>query len=183
MTVNKEQVRTAVESLLIALGEDPFREGLRDTPRRVADMWEDWLSYKPGHMTTFNSLTTDQMVIVRHIDTWSFCEHHLLPFQCDVSIGYISTGSKVLGISKLARIAQKYSHALQMQERLAEQIADGVAEAAHTKNVAVYIVGQHTCMTMRGARANGAETITSVMRGFFRSKPAARAEFFAAVKP
>lgn len=180
--IDKAMIQTATLMLLQALGEDPNREGLRDTPRRVADAWEEFLLYQPGKMTTFESLTTDQMVIVRNVETWSFCEHHLLPFRCIVSMGYITTGSKVLGLSKLARIAEQNSRALQMQERITQQIADDLVRLTASPDVAVYVVGTHDCMTTRGARAHGSETVTSAMLGVFRHEPETRAEFFAGLK-
>src|ERR1700674_2876777 len=113
--------------LLLAIGEDPEREGLRETPRRWADSWREFIEYDPGTTeTTFSSLTSDQLVCVSGIRVASLCEHHLLPFWCDVSIGYIPN-EKVLGLSKFARIAQQCAHRLQLQERLGQQIADEVA--------------------------------------------------------
>ncbi|MBV9231209.1 MAG: GTP cyclohydrolase I [Chloroflexi bacterium] len=162
--------------LLIAIGEDPDREGLRDTPRRWADWWREFIEYDPGMTETcFASAAIDQMVCVSGIRVWSLCEHHLLPFYCDVSIGYI-TGEKVLGLSKFARIAHQFAHRPQLQERLGQQIADEISRIVETENVAVVLKGEHLCMTARGIRTPGIMT-SSVMRGVFRTNSDARMEF------
>src|SRR2546423_5462824 len=122
--------------LLLAIGEDPDREGLRETPRRWADAWREFIEYDPGTTeTTFASVASDQMVCVSGIRVASLCEHHLLPFWCDISIGYIPN-AKVLGLSKFARIAHQFAHRLQLQERLGEQIADEISRITGTQNVA-----------------------------------------------
>lgn len=162
--------------LLLALGEDPDREGLLDTPRRWADAWREFIEYDPGTTDTcFDSVATDQMVCVSGMRVASLCEHHLLPFWCDVSIGYI-TGKKVLGLSKFARIAHQFAHRLQLQERLGQQIADEVSRITGTQDVAVVLKGQHLCMTSRGIRTPGTMT-SSVMRGVFRAESETRMEF------
>lgn len=166
--------------LLIALGENPDRPGLVETPRRWAGWWAEFLDFDPGKMdTTFESVTTDQMVVVSGMRVWSLCEHHLLPFWADVSIGYIAT-EQVLGLSKFARIAHYYAHRLQLQEQLTHQIADMVADVAETDNVAVMAQGEHLCMTMRGVQTP-AKMTSSVTRGLFRSSAEARAEFISLV--
>jgi len=163
--------------LLIALGEDPDREGLRDTPRRWADWWREFLEYDPGTTETcFDSISTDQMVAVSGIRVWSLCEHHLIPFWCDVAIGYITQG-KVLGLSKFARIAHQFAHRLQLQEQLGQQIADEVSRITGTDDIAVVLKGEHLCMTSRGIRTPGIMA-SSVMRGVFRSESETRMEFF-----
>jgi GTP cyclohydrolase I len=162
--------------LLIAIGEDPDREGLRDTPRRWADWWREFIEYDPGMTETcFASAAIDQMVCVSGMRVWSLCEHHLMPFYCDVSIGYI-TGEKVLGLSKFARIAHQFAHRPQLQERLGQQIADEISRIVESENVAVVLKGEHLCMTARGIRTPGTMT-SSVMRGVFRTKSDARMEF------
>lgn len=163
--------------LLVALGEDPDRDGLRDTPRRWADWWREFLEYDPGTTETcFDSISTDQMVCVSGIRVWSMCEHHLIPFWCDVAIGYITRG-KVLGLSKFARIAHQFAHRLQLQEQLGHQIADEVSRITGTEDIAVVLKGEHLCMTSRGIRTPGIMT-SSVMRGVFRSENDTRMEFF-----
>ena len=163
--------------LLTAIGEDPNREGLKDTPRRFANYWREFIEYDPGKVeTSFEPITTDQMVGVSGMRVWSLCEHHLLPFWCDVSIGYIAE-SNVLGLSKLARIAHKHAHKLQLQERLVHDIANEICELAQTDNVAVVAKGVHTCMVMRGIKTHGVMS-SSIMRGDFRHDQATRQEFF-----
>ena len=162
--------------LLVAIGEDPDREGLLDTPRRWADWWREFIEYNPGTTeTTFQSMASDQMVCVSGMRVFSLCEHHLLPMWCDVSIGYI-TGERVLGLSKFARIAHQFAHQLQIQEQLGVQIADEVSRIAGTQDVAVVIQGEHLCMSARGIRTPGLMT-SSVMRGVFRAEYQTRMEF------
>src|SRR6266700_1028546 len=155
--------------LLLAIGEDPDREGLRETPRRWADAWREFIEYDPGTTeTTFSSVTSDQLVCVSGIRVASLCEHHLLPFWCDVSIGYIPD-DKVLGLSKFARIAQQFAHRLQLQERMGREIANEITRITRTMNVAVVLTGEHYCMAARGIRSPGRMT-SSVMRGVFRTQ-------------
>jgi GTP cyclohydrolase I len=162
--------------LLLAIGEDPEREGLRETPRRWADSWYEFIEYDPGTTeTTFSSVASDQLVCVSGMRVASLCEHHLLPFWCDVSIGYIPN-EKVLGLSKFARIAQQFAHRLQLQEQLGQQIADEITRIAGTQNVAVVLKGEHYCMMARGIRMPGRMT-SSVMRGVFRTESQTRMEF------
>lgn len=162
--------------LLQTLGEDLGRDGLRDTPQRWAKWWQEFLEYQPGNVdVTFETVTTDQMVVVSGIRVWSLCEHHLLPFWCDVNIGYIAR-DQVLGLSKFARVAHMCAHNLQLQERLVDEIANEVAALVGSPDVAVLAKGVHLCMVMRGIRTEATMT-TSVMRGVFFDKPEARAEF------
>lgn len=162
--------------LLIALGEDPDREGLVDTPRRWADSWREFIEYDPGTIeTTFSTVDAGQMVSVSGLRVSSLCEHHLLPFWCDVSVGYIPD-EKVLGLSKFARIAHQFAHQLQLQEQLGQQIADRISRITETENVAVLLKGEHLCMTVRGIRTPGIMT-SSVMRGVFRTQSEMRMEF------
>lgn len=162
--------------LLVAIGEDPGREGLLETPRRWADSWREFMEYDPGTTeTTFSSVASAQMVCVSGIRVASLCEHHLLPFWCDVSIGYIPD-DKVLGLSKFARIAHPFAHRLQLQERLGLQIADEISRITGTESVAVVLKGEHLCMTARGIRTPGMMT-SSVMHGAFRKEYETRMEF------
>jgi GTP cyclohydrolase IA len=162
--------------LLLAIGEDPDRDGLAGTPRRFADWWREFVAYDAGRTdTAFESVATDQMVVVSGIRVFSLCEHHLLPFWCDVSIGYVAR-DKVLGLSKFARVAHQFAHRLQVQERLTHQVADEVARLTGSGDVAVLARGNHLCMAMRGIRSPATMT-TSVMRGVFRETPSARDEF------
>jgi GTP cyclohydrolase I len=176
-----DKLLTIGRDLLIAIGEDPDREGLKDTPRRFASAWREFIQYDAGnHATTFESVNTDQMVIVKGMRVWSMCEHHLLPFWCDISIGYIADG-KILGLSKFGRIAKKISHRLQLQEQLVEQIAAELVKITGSKNVAVIAKGEHLCMTMRGVELS-AMMISSSLHGVFRNDPQARMEFLELVK-
>lgn len=148
--MNVPRLERLGRELLEAVGEDPDREGLRDTPRRFAAWWGEFLGYDPGNTdTTFESVKTDQMVVVRGLRIWSLCEHHLLPFWCDVSIGYIAR-DRILGLSKFGRIAKGYGRRLQVQERLVDQIAAHVESVVQSPDVAVLARGKHLCMAMRG---------------------------------
>ena len=174
--VDYSQLLALGRELLLAIGEDPDREGLRETPRRWADAWREFIEYDPGTTeTTFSSMASEQLVCVSGIRVASLCEHHLPPFWCDVSIGYIPD-EKVLGLSKFARIAQQFAHRLQLQERLGEQIADEISRITGTQHVAVVLKGEHYCMTARGIRMPGRMT-SSVMRGVFRTESQTRMEF------
>jgi GTP cyclohydrolase I len=154
--------------LLYELGEDPDREGLKDTPRRWAKMWREFIDYDPGTLDTmFESQGNGQMIVVSGLRVWSMCEHHLLPFWCDISIGYIPNNG-ILGLSKFGRIAQKFAHQLQVQERLVREIAAYVVDVAQTSDVAVLARGEHLCMTMRGAKMP-AQMTTTEFRGAFNA--------------
>ncbi|MEI6439051.1 MAG: GTP cyclohydrolase I FolE [Alphaproteobacteria bacterium] len=178
--VDRARVQTIVGELLVALGEDPTREGILDTPRRVADWWTEFLDYDPGKTgTVFTGTDTDQMVVVSGMRIWSLCEHHLLPFWCDVSIGYIAT-NKVIGLSKMGRIAHKHAHKLNLQEGLVHGIAEDLAEIVG-QDVAVIATGEHLCMTMRGIQTPHRMTSSS-MKGKFKDHAETRAEFMAIVR-
>lgn len=174
-SVNRDQLMLACRMALEAIGEDPDREGLRDTPRRWADWWAEFIAYDPGSTnTTFSSTAVDQMVVVSGMRVWSLCEHHLLPFWADVSIAYIPR-DRVLGLSKFARIAHAVAHRLQLQERLCEQVADAIEDATGTVDVGVIARGEHLCMVSRGVKTPSLMT-SSVMRGVFKTGET-RAEF------
>ena len=179
--VNQDKLQLLGRALLLAIGENPDREGLQDTPKRFAKWWAEFIDYDPGETNrTFEAVTTDQMVVISGVKVWSLCEHHLLPFWADVSIGYIAT-DKVLGLSKFARIAHKFAHKLQIQERLTHEIADEVSKITQSENVAVVTTGEHLCMTMRGIKTGGLMT-SSTMRGVFMAEPSARQEFLTLVR-
>lgn len=174
--VDHERVKHLVRELLIAVGENPDREGLEETPRRIADFWREFIEYDPGKLeTTFDSVRHNQMVAVTGMRVWSMCEHHMLPFWCDVSVAYIAD-DKVLGLSKFARIAHKNAHALSLQEKLVADISDDLQTILGTKNVAVVAKGEHLCMTMRGIRTPH-RMISSALNGQFLQAET-RAEFF-----
>lgn len=173
--VNQQALLAIGRALLEALGEDPGRPGLEDTPRRWAGWWREFLAGAPGvAWTAFPAEGAGQTVAVGPFRVWSLCEHHLLPFWCDLTIGYVPRG-RILGLSKFARAAAHTAARLQVQERLAEEVADRVAYASGSPDVAVVARGEHLCLSMRGARADAVMT-TSVFRGAFAG-PAARAEF------
>lgn len=171
----------AVRVLLAAIGENPDREGLRDTPARVVRaLLEMTAGYceKPAEVlgTTFD-VPTDQLVAVRGIEFSSLCEHHLLPFTGTASIGYLP-GDRVVGLSKLGRIVDTFARRLQVQERLTQEIAGAISDVLRPLGVAVVIRGHHSCMACRGVRKR-AEMVTSAMLGRFRDNPELRAEFLA----
>jgi GTP cyclohydrolase I len=180
MSVNKELIASLTRQLLVAIGEDPERDGLKETPARYAKWWAEFIDYEPGKVSTAFSLgKTDEMVAVTGMEVHSLCEHHLLPFSATVHVAYIP-GEMVLGLSKFARIAHRHAHKLQVQERLVEQIADEIEQVTGSKDVAVIIDGEHSCMSSRGIRTKGSMR-TNIMRGAFREQHAARAEFLSLV--
>ena len=184
---DEDKIMSAVTSIIKAIGEDPKREGLVDTPRRVAEMYAELFAgldkdpkqeldvgYELGHR---------EMVIVRDIPFYSMCEHHLLPFYGTVHIGYIpDTKGRVVGISKLARVVELFARRPQIQERMTTQIADAIFEGLVADGVAVVVNAQHLCMIMRGIEKPGSNVITSAIRGAFRRKAASRAEFFSLIQ-
>ena len=175
-TIDHDKVKSLTRELLIALGDDPDRPGLKDTPRRIANFWREFIEYEPGKLdTTFASVKHNQMVCVTGMRVWAMCEHHLLPFWCDVSIAYIAD-DKVLGLSKFARIAHKHAHKLTLQEQLVSDISEEVRGILGTDNVAVHAKGEHLCMTMRGIKTPH-RMISSALDGEFL-KTTSRLEFF-----
>jgi len=178
--MDKPRIEAAVRELLYAIGEDPDREGLIETPNRVARMYEEiyaGLEEDPKkHLKIFNEDNNDEMVIVRDIPLYSICEHHLIPFIGKAHIAYIPGNGKVIGLSKLARIVNCFAKRPQLQERLTSQVADFLYENLEPQGVAVVVEAEHLCMTMRGARASGSQTRTSAMRGIMRSDARTRAE-------
>ena len=178
--MDKPRIEAAVRELLYAIGEDPDREGLIETPNRVARMYEEiyaGLEEDPRkHLKIFNEDNNDEMVIVRDIPLYSICEHHLIPFIGKAHIAYIPGNGKVIGLSKLARIVNCFAKRPQLQERLTSQVADFLYENLEPQGVAVVVEAEHLCMTMRGARASGSQTRTSAMRGIMRSDARTRAE-------
>ncbi len=179
--VDRGRLEAAVCELLLAIGEDPEREGLRDTPARVARMYEEIFSglrEDPSrHLTTTFEAGHDEMVMVREIPMYSCCEHHLLPWVGKAHVAYIpNQDGRVTGLSKLARVVEGYARRPQVQERLTSQIADAMAQALEPRGVMVVIEAEHLCMSMRGIRKPGASTVTSAVRGLFRTNDATRQE-------
>lgn len=174
--VDRNRLEGIGRALMDALGYDMDEPSTKDTPKRWAKWWDEFLNYSDERMvTTFSAEQIDQLVVVSGIRVWSLCEHHLLPFYCDIAMGYI-VNDRALGLSKLGRIAHYHAHTLQVQERLVTQIADHLAEATGSQSVAVVARGEHLCMTMRGIKTPSVMT-SSAMRGLFRTDAAARAEF------
>ena len=178
--MNMPKIEQAVRDILEAIGEDPDREGLVETPARVARMYAEifaGLEEDPRtHLKIFDEPNGNEMVIVRDIPLYSMCEHHLIPFMGKAHIAYIPQNGKVIGLSKLARIVGTFAKRPQLQERLTAQVADFLEENLHPKGLAVVIEAEHLCMTMRGARASGAQTRTSALRGCMKSDARTRAE-------
>lgn len=183
--IDQTKIEKAVLSIIEAIGEDPNREGMVGTPRRIAEMYSELfmgldrdpkeeltVGFEEGHR---------EMVILRDIPFYSMCEHHLLPFYGVVHVGYIPNGP-VVGASKLARVVEILSRRPQIQERLTTQIAETILEAIKPEGVAVVIQAEHMCMTIRGVEKPGSNVVTSAMRGLFRSRAATRAEFLSLVQ-
>jgi GTP cyclohydrolase I len=170
---DEKRAENAVRELLIAVGEDPDREGLRETPARVARAYREifaglWQEPEDVLTTTFD-LGHDEMVLVKDIEVYSTCEHHLVPFRGVAHVGYIpSTTGKITGLSKLARLVDVYARRPQVQERMTTQIADSLMEILEPRGVIVVVECEHMCMSMRGIRKPGAKTITSAVRGQLR---------------
>ncbi len=164
--VDVARLELLYRELLHALGEDPDRDGLRDTPRRAAAAWAEFLHEDHAQRDTTFPLDSagDGYVLARGISLWSICEHHLLPFHLTLSVAYLPS-TTVLGLSKLVRIAQHHARRLQLQERICDGIAAEVAEVAGTSDVGVWAVGEHLCMRMRGVRTEGCTTVTERLRG------------------
>ncbi|MBX7075090.1 MAG: GTP cyclohydrolase I FolE [Pirellulales bacterium] len=177
--VDLPRIQRAVREILAAVGEDPDREGLRETPARVARMYAEvfaGLHQDPReHLQKFFTEKYDEVVLVRDISFNSTCEHHLLPFMGHAHIGYVPNG-RVVGLSKLARVVEVVSKRPQVQERMTETIADLLEQELQVKGVAVVIEATHTCMTVRGIRKPGSLCVTSSMRGLFRSNLSSRSE-------
>ena len=169
----------AVADLLVALGKDPASEHLSATPRRVAHSYAELLTQREFDLTTFpNDEGYDELVLAKSIPVHSLCEHHLLPFHGVAHVGYLP-GSRILGLSKLARVVELFARDLQVQERLTRQTADWLQQNLAPKGVGVVIDAEHLCMSLRGVRAAGAHTVTSALHGVLRSDARSRAEFFA----
>jgi GTP cyclohydrolase I len=185
MKVDQEKIARLTRELLLAIGEDPDREGLARTPQRVAAAWSFLTSgYRSDPATVINQAIftqqTNSMVIVRNIELYSLCEHHLLPFFGRCHIGYIPNGH-VFGLSKLARLVDVYARRLQLQERLTEQISRVVMESINAKGVGVMIEARHLCMMMRGVEKQNSVMTTSSVLGAFRESQATREEFLSLI--
>lgn len=182
--LDEARIRAAVVEMLEAVGDDPAREGLRDTPRRIAEMYAEifeGLAQDPAeYLKVGFEVAHDEMVILRNIPFYSMCEHHLLPFHGEAHVGYLPEG-RVVGISKLARVVEAYARRPQLQERLTSQVAETIIDALQADGVAVVVEAEHLCMTMRGVRKPGSRMVTSAMRGQFKRSSVTRSEFLALV--
>ncbi|HEX4613473.1 MAG TPA: GTP cyclohydrolase I FolE [Urbifossiella sp.] len=178
--VDHDRIRRAVREILIAVGEDPDREGLLDTPDRVARMYAEvfaGLHQDPAvYLEKTFTQTADELVLVKDIEFASCCEHHLLPFTGRAHVGYLPDG-QVVGLSKLARVVDSVARRPQVQERMTETIADLVMNELRPRGVGVVVEATHSCMTIRGVRKPGAITVTSAVRGLVKTNPSTRAEF------
>jgi GTP cyclohydrolase I len=181
--IDQAEIKAAVTSIIRAIGENPAREGLKDTPKRVAEMYAEL--FMGLEMDPKKELTVGfeeghrEMVILRDIPFHSMCEHHLLPFYGLVHIGYLpNVSGRVVGASKLARVVEVFAKRLQIQERMTTQIADAIVDGLQPDGVGVIVQAEHLCMIMRGIKKPGSAIITSALRGVFRSRKESRAEFF-----
>ena len=183
--VEAEEARTAVRTLLRYVGENPDRDGLIETPDRVAraflEMTEGYRDSPEEILSTTFEGHSDEMVLLKDIEFNSMCEHHLLAFHGRAHVAYLPASGRIVGLSKLARIVDCFGKRLQVQERLTQQIADAIREYLKPAGVAVVIEGNHSCMCVRGVRKNGATMVTSTLYGVFRDDPATRAEFMSLV--
>ncbi|HVS82798.1 MAG TPA: GTP cyclohydrolase I FolE [Pyrinomonadaceae bacterium] len=178
--VDLERIASGVRLILEGIGEDPEREGLQETPRRVAEMYAELtggMREDPSeHIVPLSGNKHDEMVIVKDISIASLCEHHLAPFVGKCHIAYIPKDGRILGVSKLARLAETFARRLQLQERLTSEIANTLFELLQPLGVMVVVEAEHTCMTLRGVKKSGAKTVTSAVLGGFRKDPRTRAE-------
>jgi GTP cyclohydrolase I len=183
-TIDQEKIAVGIRMVLEAIGENPDREGLRDTAKRVAKMYSDLFQglYEDprDHLTVLFDEQHDEMVLVKDVPFYSMCEHHLLPFQGQAHVAYLPRG-KVVGLSKIVRVVEAFARRPQVQERLTSQIADLIMEELDALGVAVVIQASHTCMTMRGVKKPGSNVVTSAMRGIFKTAEATRNEFMSLV--
>lgn len=183
-SIDQGRIQAAVNELLLAIGEDPDREGLRETPRRIAEMYGEifaGVNEDPAeHLRVGFDVAHDEMVLLRNIPFYSMCEHHFLPFHGEAHVGYVPDG-RVVGISKLARVVEGFARRPQIQEQLTSQIADAIMDSLQPDGVAVVIDAEHLCMTMRGVKKPGSRMVTSAMRGRFRESSLTRGEFLSLV--
>ena len=185
--VNQHRIKQAMVSIIRAIGEVPLREGVKDTPQRVAEMYAELFSGldidPKAELAVDFGEGYEEMVILRDIPFYSMCEHHLLPFYGVAHVGYVpSPGGRVVGVSKLARVVEICARRPQLQERMTQQIADAIFESLQPAGVAVVIQAEHLCMVMRGIKKPGTTVITSSVRGNFRSKVATRSEFLSLIQ-
>jgi GTP cyclohydrolase I len=185
--INEKRIEKAVKEILLAIGEDVNREGLKETPKRVAELYADLFSglhKDPAkELTIFQQGEHEEMVMVKDIPFYSICEHHLVPFIGKAHVVYIPTKGRITGLSKLIRVVEGYAKRPQVQERLTGEIADCLMNKLKPRGVLVVIEAEHLCMSMRGVKKPGTKAITSAVRGIFRQDAKARAEALALIKP
>jgi len=183
--IDREKIEKAVRAILEAVGENPDREGLKDTPARVARFYQEAFSGlhedPSANLTVQFAENHEEMVLVKDIPIYSMCEHHLLPFFGRAHIAYIPRHGNVTGLSKLARVAEAFARRPQLQERLTSQIADTIADILDAHGVLVVIEAEHMCMTIRGIKKPGSYTVTSAVRGIFKTSAATRSEAFSLI--
>lgn len=183
--VDLEAIKGAVRTILTAVGEDPDREGLLETPRRVAKMYAEMFAglYKDParHLEVTFPEDYQELVLVRDIQFTSMCEHHLLPFSGVAHVGYLPNG-RVTGLSKLARVVDEVAHRPQVQERMTQTIADLIEDRLGSAGVAVVVRAEHSCMSIRGIKKHGSSTVTSALRGVFKTSPSSRAEVMSLIQ-
>ena len=179
--VNKDKIKEAVTLLLEGIGEDIHREGLKDTPDRIARMYEEIFAgmdeKSKAHLSKTFRAGNNEIVLEKDITFYSMCEHHLMPFYGKAHVAYIPDG-RVVGLSKLARTVEVYARRLQLQEQMTGQIADALMEHMHPKGVLVMAEAEHMCMTMRGIRKPGSQTVTLALRGVFKTEPELEERFY-----
>lgn len=184
--IDKKKIEEAVKLILEAIGEDPTREGLINTPSRVARMYEEifcGLHEDPkSHLQVLFTEDHEEMVLIKDISFYSMCEHHLLPFFGKAHVAYIPRKGKITGLSKLARTVETIAKRPQLQERLTSTVADMIMEALNPMGVLVVVEAEHMCMTMRGVRKPGSLTLTSAVRGIFKTSDSTRAEAFSLIR-
>jgi len=185
--INQKKIEKAVRMILEAIGEDPKRSGIRETPARVARMYAELfagLHKDPAkELTVFHEADHEEMIMVKNIPFYSMCEHHLVPFAGKAHVVYIPTKGRVTGLSKLVRVVEGFAKRPQMQERLTSQIADTLMNGLKPRGVLIIIEAEHLCMSMRGVKKPGSVTITSAVRGIFRKNSTTKAEALALLKP
>lgn len=184
--MDKDKIQKAVKEILFAIGEDPEREGLLDTPKRIANMYEEifsGLNEDPGkHLEIhFEQENHEELVLVKDIPFYSVCEHHLVPFFGKAHVGYMPKGGKLTGLSKLARVVETVARRPQLQERLTSTVADVIMDKLSPYGVIVVVEAEHMCMTMRGIKKPGSKTVTSAVRGLFKKDAKSRAEAMALI--
>jgi GTP cyclohydrolase I len=185
-TIDTESIEKGVKLILEGIGEDPKRSGIQGTPKRVASMFKEilgGLSEDPAkHMRVIQDEKHDEMVLIKNIPLYSMCEHHLLPFAGVAHVAYIPRGGRIVGLSKIARVVEAYARRLQVQERLTKQIADLIDHRLKPLGVMVVIEAEHMCMSMRGAKKPKSMTVTSAVRGSFRTSHTTRTEAMILIK-